>query len=113
MSAANHRDLSEHEIRVCIALRDGGDRWRTAAAIAEAAEVAPRTARLHLSRLTDAGIAQCLRLTNGFRYRWSEAGARTAQSYMVRVLTAAQALAQDSPEVAAIVFRVNADQPTS
>lgn len=60
---------TEHELRIVATLR-GAHVWMTSDEIADAAKVAPRTARHHLRRLTDAALVDRAHVFPGYRYRW-------------------------------------------
>jgi predicted transcriptional regulator len=62
------RQISPHEVRVFLAMA-ADNQWRTSRQIAEAANVAERTARHHVSAFVRLGIAEHLETFGGYRYR--------------------------------------------
>lgn len=70
-SRARGPEMSEHQVRCYLALRKAKD-WVTGAQLAEMTGVAVRTARMYAKRFSDAGIADCARLSPEHKYRVSE-----------------------------------------
>jgi DNA-binding IclR family transcriptional regulator len=83
-------EVSQHEIRVFKSLST--DRWLTTKQIAEAAEVAPRTARAHALKLVRLGILDQAEVFPGYRYRLSKHAARRNRAYFDRIKRAADIL---------------------
>lgn len=65
-------EISEHQVRVYRVLTRG--EWVSTAELADLAEVAPRTARLHAQGLVKAGIAERRTVFPGYRYRATGTG---------------------------------------
>lgn len=83
-------EVSVHELQVVAVLLDGA--WHDAQGVAETAEVAPRTARHHLTRLVDLGLVEVVRSFPRHRYRWTHA---KGHPYLRRLREAGDALGID------------------
>jgi len=81
--------ISAHEIRVYELLKNSG-RWMTAAEIAAQANVAPRTARAHAHRLSDAGVFEEMASFPSYRYRLNSSPNKAAQKLIAAIVGAAQ-----------------------
>src|ERR1700676_1043107 len=55
MAAAIDR-ISAHEVRLLLAFQQQADGWLANGEVAEAAQISPRTATLHTSRLVEVGV---------------------------------------------------------
>lgn len=75
---SEHSEISEHEIRVYRLLKGHAERWYTAREIGQQAMVNPRTARTHVAKLVELGLADCAEVFPGHRYQWI--GRRNPQS---------------------------------
>lgn len=82
-------EVSEHMIRVFTALDEKV--WRTAAEVAVAAEVAPRTARAHLLRLVRLGLLDQAEVFPAHRYRVSTLAEKRNKSMVQRIRAAREA----------------------
>jgi DNA-binding IclR family transcriptional regulator len=80
-------EVSLQELRVFQAVRNAGG-WITAAAAAEQAQVAPRTARSHCLRLVNAGIFDQAEVFPGHRYRLSKQASKRNKAQMLRLAQA-------------------------
>ena len=77
--------ISEHQVRIYRVLARGD--WLTAHELATAAQVSPRTARLHLTKLVQHSIAERSAVFPGYRYRSTGAGDR---DYIAQLKSAAE-----------------------
>jgi DNA-binding transcriptional ArsR family regulator len=80
-------EVSIHQARLFAAI---GTEWRTATEIAELASVKPRTARHHLLRFVQLGIADVAEVFPGHRYRRAEKASKRNASAMIRLKAAAK-----------------------
>lgn len=76
--------VSEHEVRVFLALKSAGG-WLTNLEVAERAKVAARTARLHTRRLVALGVLDVAEVFPGHRYRIAEKAGRRNAGYVQRL----------------------------
>lgn len=76
--------ISPHLCRVYQQLKVVSD-WRTAAQIGTDAQVNTRTARAHLTTLTEAGIAEQAEVFPAYRYRLSVIGKRADSPLSLRL----------------------------
>lgn len=81
-------EISSHEVRVFQVLRR--DRWATVREIAAAAEVARRTAHLHLQHFVKLGLAEKVKVFPGHGYRLLPQGGD--KDYRLRLAAAATIL---------------------
>ena len=81
-------EISEHEIRFwkALHLRE----WQTSRELAEAAGVAPRTARAFALKFVRLGIAEQAEVFPGHRYRVSPFAEKRNRGYVDRLHVAAQ-----------------------
>lgn len=77
-------EVSIHEVRVYVALKAAGG-WMTNAEIAEAAEVAPRTARAHSLKLVRLGVLDLAEVFPAHRYRLAEHARKRNAAYTQRL----------------------------
>ena len=83
-------EVSAHEVRVYLELAKGN--WITAQQIAEAAHVAPRTARAHALKLVQLGLADQAEVFPAHHYRLSGHAANRNRGYVDRIARAAEVL---------------------
>jgi DNA-binding IclR family transcriptional regulator len=83
-------EISSHEVLVYRELAKG--EWITSKAIAEAAGVAPRTARAHALKLVRLGIVDQAEVFPAHRYRLSTHAAKRNRGYADRITRAAEVL---------------------
>lgn len=84
-------EVSAHEVRVWAVLC-ACKVWLTNDEIAQAAQVAPRTARHHTKRLKDLGLVDVADVFPGHRYRASEFAGKRNAAYVQRLAQAAEVL---------------------
>jgi predicted transcriptional regulator len=81
--------ISPHEVAVFKTLM-AADQWLTAAGIAERAQVAPRTARKHLTKLAELKLVDHVEVFSGYRYRLAGDAADRNRHYYGRLIEAAE-----------------------
>lgn len=86
-------EVSIHEAKLFIALRQSGKQWMTSKDVAKASGVAERTARSHLLKLSQMGIAECAEVFPGHRYRMAEKAAKRNGGYLHRLQKACEVFA--------------------
>lgn len=82
-------DISAHEVRVFKSLTN---EWKSTREISEEAQVAYRTANMHLLRFVKLGLIDLARVFPGHRYRLSEKSNKRNAGYHIRLDQAASAL---------------------
>lgn len=82
-------EVSPHEVRVFRALN--AVTWATSQEVSTRADVAPRTARKHLTRLVQAGLVEEARVFPGHRFRLT-AAATEGTDYTDRLAAAEDAM---------------------
>ena len=88
--ASTDSAVSRHAVAVYQALAQTGE-WLNSCTVAERAQVAPRTARAHLRTLVERGVAECVHVFPGYRYRIVETA--RGRDYATQLRAAADALA--------------------
>ena len=83
-------EISQHEVSVYRQLLERPEQWMTAKEIAEAAQVAPRTARAHCLKLVRLGVLDQAELFPQHRYRFSKLAAKRNVAYLQRLKFAAE-----------------------
>ena len=78
-------EVSIHEAKLFIALQKSGRAWVTSKGVAAASGVAKRTARSHLLKLSQMGIAECAEVFPGHRYRMAEKTDKRNGGYLRRL----------------------------
>ena len=78
-------EISVHEVRVFIAVQNITPRWATSSEIATLANVARRTSRHHLLKLTQLGLVECADVFPGHRYRIAEKADKRNGGYLRRL----------------------------
>jgi hypothetical protein len=86
--------ISEHEVKVFLALRQSRDAWRTSNEIGKASGVAYRTARAHTARMAERGILQVRKVFPGHRFRLVENPEKRDPEYIKRMEEAIEAFEQ-------------------
>jgi len=84
-------DVSLHEVRVFQLLRANPKRWFTNVEIANEAQVARRTARLHTLRFVKLGLLDLAQVFPGHRYRWAQKSSNRNAAYVLRLEKAMEA----------------------
>jgi predicted ArsR family transcriptional regulator len=82
-------EISVHQVLVFQALRSN-NAWMTATEIAEAAKIAPRTARHHAAALVKLGILECARVFPAHRYRFTRRADRRMKPYLDQIAKAVE-----------------------
>lgn len=77
-------EISVHQARIFSTLK-GNAGWMTADEVAEAAKVAGRTARAHLLRFVQAGIADQAEVFPSHRYRFSGLADKRHKTFVERI----------------------------
>lgn len=89
--------ISRHEVQVFKALLATRE-WISVAELAKLAEVAPRTARAHATKLTDRGLVERAEVFPGYRYRITRNAVRSTYDAELRSAADAMGVAlQDAP----------------
>lgn len=83
-------EISEHEVRFFIAVKNGGG-WKTSKQLATEAKISPRTARAYAVKFVQLGICDLAEVFPGHRYRVADKAKRRNAAYMLR-LEQAQAI---------------------
>ena len=83
MALATDR-ISPHEVRLVLVFQRQPDRWLTNAEAAETAEVSPRTARLHTSRLVELGVLDVERVFPASKFRMAKEPPEAGRAYLDR-----------------------------
>lgn len=86
-------EVSIHEAKLFIALQKTGQTWITSKDAAKASGVAERTARSHLLKLSQMGIAECAEVFPGHRYRLAAKADKRNGGYMRRLQMACEVFA--------------------
>ena len=96
MSGMEHEtpEISRHFLSVFTFLRDTKG-WHTSKGIAAKANVSDRTARAHLLRLVNLGIADQAEVFPAHRYRFSANAEKRNKAMMTRLKTAEEVLSQE------------------
>lgn len=76
--------ISIHEVRLLLVFRKQPDRWISNGEVAEEAEISPRTARLHTSRLLELGVLEVQRLFPTSKFRLAKEPSEAGQAYLDR-----------------------------
>jgi prophage antirepressor-like protein len=85
-------EVSLHALRVFQLLKDSPQRWWEAAEIAQAARVAPRTARFYAHYFTNGGIVDQLETFPRHRYRYSDLAEKRNPALVQRLNVVAAAV---------------------
>lgn len=78
-------EVSLHQIKVYMAVKDAGENWLTSAEICAKAGVAPRTARAHALKLVNLGIFDQADVFPAHRYRMAETSVNRNKGYLLRI----------------------------
>ena len=78
-------EISVHEVRIFIAVRGLMPKWATSSEIATLANVARRTSRQHLLKLTHLGLVECAEVFPGHRYRIADKADKRNGGYLRRL----------------------------
>lgn len=98
MESAEKNEISVHESRVFIALLKNGG-WMSSNDVASMANVASRTARQHLLKLTRLGLLDQAEVFPGHRYRLSRLAKQRNHSYYGRLVQACEILGLSPTEI--------------
>ena len=90
-------EISEHEVRLFVALQKRGDQWATTKDLAAEAKIADRTARAHLLKLVRLNMLDVARVFPGHRYRLAGKADKRNQAYIIRLENAASVFGIGSP----------------
>jgi hypothetical protein len=83
MAAATDR-ISAHEVRLLLVFRRQPDRWLANGEVAEVAEISPRTARLHTSRLVKLGVLEVGHVHPASKFRLVKKLGEGGRAYLER-----------------------------
>lgn len=83
-------EVSIHEVRIFQYLQSVKGGWVTAKDVGEKARVAPRTARAHLLRFVQLGVADQAEVFPAHRYRLAAKADKRNGSYVLRLETAVE-----------------------
>ncbi len=95
--AVERNEVSRHEVAVYQTLARHMDTWLTSVEIAQAAEVAPRTARAHALKLVQLGLLDQAEVFPAHRYRLSEYASNRNRGYVDRITRAAEVFGIELP----------------
>lgn len=84
--------ISAHEVRLLLLFKQQPERWLDNAELAHAADVRPRTARLHTSRLVALGVLDVQRLFPASKFKLSDSVSEAGRAYLQRWDKAREAL---------------------
>ena len=76
--------ISIHEVRLMLVFRKQPERWLSNCEVAEEAEISPRTARLHTSRLLELGVLEVQRLFPASKFRLRRQPGEDGRAYLER-----------------------------
>jgi len=93
--------ISAHEVRLLLFFRRHAHRWFDNAQAAAVAEVSPRTARLHTSRLAALGILDVQRVFPASKFKLAGSPSEAGRAYLERWEKAREALGLCDVEEAA------------
>lgn len=79
-----NRRISRHEVRVLLVFRQSPERWLDNAQVAEAANINPRTARLHTAKLADLGVLDVQRVFPACKFRIGMSPGPAGRAYLDR-----------------------------
>jgi len=96
-STVDRSEVSLHEVRVALALREWPDVWLTNREISAAARVAERTARMHTLRLVKLGVIDQAKVFPAHRYRWSDQAPKRNADYTRRLQAAIEVFGLVTP----------------
>ena len=80
-----HNEVSIHEVRIFVALRDSANRWLTNKEIAGNAKVAYRTTAQHTQRLVKLGLLDVAEVFPAHRYRLAQKAAKRNAAYVLKL----------------------------
>jgi hypothetical protein len=83
MATATDR-ISAHEVKLLLVFRQQPDRWLANGEVAQAAEISPRTARLHTSRLVEIGVLDVERVHPASKFRLVQQLGKAGKAYLAR-----------------------------
>lgn len=89
IDSAERSEISWHEVKIYLALRENKNRWLTHAEIQSIVGVARRTVRHHTLRFRKLGIIDVAEVFPAHRYRWPDKGERRNEAYVLRLDKAA------------------------
>ena len=89
-STAERTEVSLHEAKIYLVLRQRPDEWLTGEELSEKSGVNPRTCRMHTVRLVKLGVIEQVRLHPAHRYRFPAKSAKRNEAYIKRVELAAE-----------------------
>lgn len=93
--------ISPHEVRLLLVFREHPDRWLDNGQVADAAQISPRTARLHTSRLAGLGVLDVQRVFPASKFRLAGSPSDAGRAYLERWEQAREALGLGDVEEAA------------
>lgn len=76
--------ISLHEVRLLLVFQKQPDLWLSNAEAAEVADISPRTARLHTSRLIELGVLDVQRLFPASKFRLGQRPSEAGRAYLDR-----------------------------
>jgi hypothetical protein len=91
MAAATDR-ISAHEVKLLLVFRREPERWLANGEVAEAAQISPRTARLHTSRLVEIGVLDVERVHPASKFRLAREPGKAGRAYLERLERAREVL---------------------
>lgn len=77
-----NRRISRHEVRVLLVFRQSPERWLDNAQVAEAANINPRTARLHTAKLVELGVLDVQRVFPASKFRLGRSPGLAGRAYL-------------------------------
>lgn len=77
-----NRRISRHEVRVLLVFRQSPERWLDNAQVAEAANINPRTARLHTAKLVELGVLDVQRVFPASKFRIGRSPGPAGRTYL-------------------------------
>lgn len=89
-TTSERAEISEHEVRVYLALQQSPDKWMTHKDIENIVKFHQRTVRAHTLRLVKLGIVDVAALFPRHRYRYSTKGHKRNRAYTQRLEEAAE-----------------------
>ena len=76
--------ISLHEVKLLLVFKNRPDCWFDNAQVAEAAQISPRTARLHTSRLVELGVLDVERVFPASKFKLSGNPPEAGATYLTR-----------------------------
>ena len=91
MAATTNR-ISAHVVKLLLVFRRQPDHWLANGDVAEAAEISPRTVRLHTSRLVEIGVLDVERVHPASKFRLAREPGKAGRAYLERLERAREVL---------------------